>query len=137
MGKRHSVRTVQRGEARKSLAKAKEFLQAARDGRVASRWTAAGLAAIHAGIAAGDAALIAAAGVRSASQDHSAILDILGNEVDAFRGAHRRQLTGLLKMKNTVAYEGRLLTDVESRQLLDFAERLVAWAGMVVEKHVD
>ncbi len=124
-------------ETRNSLAKAAEFLHSARDDHVASRWTAAGLAAIHAGIAAGDAALIAGAGIRSASQDHSAAVEMLSADVVEFRAAQKRHFSGLLKMKNTVAYEQRMLTEVESRQLVDHAERLVKWARGVVESHVD
>ena len=136
MGNRRAVRVVERAEARRSLVKAAEFLQSARDDHVAARWTVAGLAAIHAGIAAADAALIASAGIRSVSQDHSAVVDILTDDVVEFRTAQRRHLSGLLKMKNAVAYEQRLLTVVESRQLVDHAERLVRWARTVVENHV-
>lgn len=38
-------------------------------------------------------------------------------------------------MKNAVAYEQRLLTEVEARKLVDHAVRFVGWAGEVVKKH--
>lgn len=49
---------------------------------------------------------------------------------------HRRQLTGLLKMKGIVEYDQRLLTEVEARQLVDQASRFVAWSAQVVTDHV-
>lgn len=36
-------------------------------------------------------------------------------------------------MKNVVAYEERLLTENEARQLVDQARRLTRWASDVVE----
>jgi len=39
-------------------------------------------------------------------------------------------------MKNEVAYEERLVSEVEARQLADNASRLVRWARQVVTDHV-
>ena len=38
-------------------------------------------------------------------------------------------------MKNAVAYEQRLLSEIEARQLVDHAKRLLRWAEQVVESH--
>jgi hypothetical protein len=101
-----------------------------------SRWNAAGRTAVHAGICAGDAALIASAGIRSTSPDHGVLVKLLDDQVPEFTGGQRRQLGGLLKMKNVVAYEQRPLTEAEARQLVDHARRLTAWAIGVVEGHL-
>lgn len=95
-------------------------------------WNSAGLNAVHAGICAADAALIASAGVRSSSQDHGAVLALLEEGVSEFTATRRRQLGGLLKVRNVVAYEQRLLTETEARQLTDQANRLTKWAAAVV-----
>jgi len=60
---------------------------------------------------------------------------LLEQQVPEFTATQRRQLGGLLKMKNQVAYEERLLTDVEARQLLDHAVRLARWAERAVDAH--
>jgi hypothetical protein len=56
--------SVPRSEAAKSLAKCIEFAEAAVASRDAEKWNAAGLAAVHSGIAAVDAAVIASAGAQ-------------------------------------------------------------------------
>lgn len=103
--------------------------------RDAKKWNAAGLAAVHSGIAAVDAAVIASAGVRSISADHRSVITLLELHVAEFSATQHRQLTGLLQMKNAVAYEQRLLTETEARQLVDHARRLAKWAEGVVEKY--
>jgi predicted nucleotidyltransferase len=131
-----NVRPAPRSGARTSLAKSHEFSSAAIASLADSRWDAAGLTAIHSGICSADAALIASAGVRSTSGDHGAVLGLLEEQVPEFTATRRRQLGGLLKMKNKVAYEQRPLTEAEARQLVDHASRLGAWARTVVEAHL-
>lgn len=135
MIRKADVRAVNPHEASKALEKAKEFTASAACDLAAARWNAAGLAAIHAGICAADAALIASQGVRAAGQDHGAAVTVLESRVPAFGASQRRQLAGLLKMKNKVEYESRGVTDVEARQLVDQAERFTRWAGGVVDDH--
>jgi hypothetical protein len=128
--------SVPRGEARAALAKSIEFSLAAQAEASAERWDAAGLAAIHSAISAADAALIASAGMRSASQDHGAVIPLLEAQIPEFKAQQRRQLGGLLKKKNQVAYERRPLTDVEAKQLVDQAIRFTRWTESVVREHL-
>ena len=132
--KKSDVRRVARSESRKALAKASEFLEAAKADMGAERWNAAGLAAIHSAIASADAGLIATAGLRSASQDHGAAVALLEAQVPEFTGAQRRQLAGALRLKNAVAYEQRLLRQDEARTLVDHATRLARWAERIVAR---
>jgi hypothetical protein len=113
--------------------KAEEFLAAGEAAGIAAQWNAGGLGAIHAGISAADAVLAAEAGLRSASQDHGFVVRLLEANVPAFAAQQRRHLAGLLQMKNTVAYENRLVTETEARQLLDHARRFVRWARQIVD----
>lgn len=130
-------RKCERSKARPAQKKAEEFVAAAKSDLEQSRWNAAGLTAIHAGICAADAGLIASAALRSASQDHGAVIQLLDDQVPEFSPAQKRHLTGLLSMKNRVAYEQRLLTVTEARQLVDHADRLTRWSGGVVGRHLD
>ena len=136
MARLEDIREAPRNEARKPLAKCVEFFDASQAALNAGRWDAAGLAAIHAGICAGDAALIASAGIRSVSKDHGAIVSLLSDQVPEFTTTQGRQLGGLLKMKNRVEYEQRPLTDLEAKQLVDQASRLARWAEHVVADHL-
>lgn len=126
------TREVPRRHATGSLTKATEFAETAQTALGGRKRNAAGLAAIHAGISAADAALIATDGVRSISKDHGAVVRLLESRAPRFTAAQRRQLLGLLKMKNQVAYDARLLTEVEARQLVEHATRLVKWATALV-----
>lgn len=132
MPKKADVRVVPRSNAKGSLAKAEEFFGAAEAAAAGAQWNASGLDAIHAGISAADAALAAAAGLRSVSSDHGFVVRLLESNVPAFSAQQRRHMAGLLQMKNTVAYENRLVTETEARQLLDHAKRFMRWARQVV-----
>lgn len=129
---RDETRDVPRSQASQSLVKCIEFSESAQAALGGHRWNAAGLDAVHAGIAAADAALIATVGIRSVSKDHGAVVSLLESRVPEFGTTQRRQLTGLLKMKNQVAYDQRLLTEVEARQLVDNSTRLVRWATTIL-----
>lgn len=136
MNRDTDVKRTPKADGAKALAKASELAESARSEVAQGRWNSAGLAAIHSGICSADAALIASAGIRSTSADHGAVTALLDAQVPEFRAAQRRQLGGLLKMKNKVAYEQRLLTETEARQLADHADRLVKWARTVVSEHL-
>lgn len=126
------TRDVPRSHAELSLAKSIEFAESAQSALGSRRWNSAGLDAVHSGIAAADAVLIKVIGARSVSKDHGAVVSLLDSQVPTFTATQRRQLTGLLRMKNQVAYEQRPLTETEARQLVDQATRLAKWALGVV-----
>lgn len=126
-----------RREAKKAHVKALEFLASAEEDLRAGRCTAAGPGAIHAGISAADTALIGMAGRRSTSQNHGDVIDMLQESVEEFTAAQRRQLVGLVKMKNAVAYEQRPLSEVEAKRLVDHAQRLVKWSGNLLSNRTD
>jgi hypothetical protein len=90
--------------------------------------------AIHAGVAAADAALGATAGFRSASPDHHAVVGLLREHVDGFPAASSRQITGLLRQRSSIYYDARVVTEVEARTLVDQARRFVDWASGVVDR---
>ena len=124
------IRTRDASEKQGAIAweKAVEFLDSAESELSHARWNSAGLNAIHSGICAADAVLIHTAGVRSASQNHTLVTDLLARSVPEFKGTPRTQLLGLLKMKNVVAYEQRLLTEAEGKRLVTAAKRFYFWA---------
>jgi HEPN domain-containing protein len=109
------------------LAKAEEFLRSALENVASQRWNAAALSAIHAGIAAADAVLVFERGIRSVSQRHEDVLDLLvgpgGDRSSAL--AHLRRI---LARKNVVEYESRLFARREAEEVVQHAERFLGWA---------
>jgi len=127
MSKNSRVRPATAQDGRIALQKAQQFAEAAKSELAHERWDSAGLNAIHSGICAADAILIYTAGVRCASQDHENVSTLLLRSVPSFKGSPRTQLLGLLKMKNTVAYEQRLITQREASDLVTSATRFLSW----------
>ena len=134
MPRSDAVRGAPRSDAGRALSLAQELIVSGDKAAAVGHWRVAGLNAVHAGISAADAALIGASGVRSASQDHGAASDLLESRVPEFKTAQKRQLNGLLKVKNAIAYEQRPVTEVEARVMLDQARRFVEWASGVVDR---
>ena len=137
MGRSENTRDVGRDHAQKYLTKAREFSAVAEAALAEHRWNAAGLNAIHAGISAADAAVVASSGLRSSSKDHSTAADLLRDSVKDATASQARQLAGLLGMKNTVEYEQRLVTETEARSLVAQSSRLVRWSAKVVASRLD
>jgi uncharacterized protein (UPF0332 family) len=134
MGETDRIRKVGAPETRRAISLAKECLESAEHALASSRWHVAGFTAIHAGVAAADAALGAAAGFRSASPDHHAVVRMLRESVEGFPASASRQITGLLQQRTAVMYDSRVVTEAEARALVDQARRFVEWANGVVER---
>jgi len=57
---------------------------------------------------------------------------LLDERVAAFDASAKRQLAGLLRVKNAVEYEDRLVREAEAGTLVDDARRLCRWAHAIV-----
>ncbi len=125
--KRVASRREERAAYANYLAKAEEFLRSAIENASSRRWNAAALSAIHAGIAAADAVLVFERGLRSAGQRHEDVLDLLvGTGED--RSSALAHLRRILARKNVVEYESRLFSQREAEEVVQHAERFLAWA---------
>lgn len=128
--------TMRRGDAALYLAKATQLAEEAQLALGGSRYDAAILNSIHAGISAADGVTVALAGRRSTDPDHQRAADLL-EEVG--RGSESisdrvKQLRGLLAKKNQVEYESRRTTAKEAADAVARAERMVQWAHEVVQR---
>lgn len=123
---------VGRDAARRYLAKGREFALVAEQALADKRFNGAGLVAVHAGISLGDAVLAHSVGLRSVEKDHSAIITLLESNVAAFTATRRRQLVGLLRLKNTVEYDQHPISATEAAHAVENARRLAAWAVELV-----
>lgn len=122
------TRPARAADAPLYFGKAVEFLEAAEAALREGRWDAAGLAAIHAGISAGDAVLAYRGGVRSAGQDHRSAADLLLQVLGPASTDASRHLKRLVDKKNLVEYEQRRLTEPEALDLAEHARRFLKWA---------
>ncbi len=133
------VRSVNRSQAANYLRKAEQHLAESLEALSAERWDTAALLAIHAAIAAVDAACVAFAGVRSASQTHAdqphLVRQLLPGDENARRAA--TQLEALIDRKNRVEYEARRCRPEDAQASAKQAQRVVEWARSLIEKGTD
>ncbi len=125
--KRIASRREERTVHANYLTKAEEFLRSALDNVASRRWNAAALSAIHAAIAAADAVLVFEQGIRSVSQHHEDVLDLLAGS-GADRSSALAHLRRILARKNVVEYESRLFSQREAEEIVQHAERFLTWA---------
>lgn len=112
------------------LAKAVEFLGAARQSHVAKHWNACVSAAVHAGILACDTITVGRTGARNAGA-HEEIVPLLKTALaDEAKeaAAQQRRIERLLSAKNLAEYEGRSLGARDAATAVIDAERLVEFA---------
>ena len=134
MGSNQRVRAVSEADGRRLLAKAEEFVGAAKADFDAARYSACGLAAVHAGISAADALTAFGRSVVSAAPDHFAVVKLLRRSLGkGLPSEKERQLVGLLNAKNEIEYSGHMLTPAKAKILLDQATRFVAWSRSVID----
>lgn len=104
----------------------------------ADRYSACGLASVHAAISAADAVTAHVGSVVSAAQNHLEVVqlidDVLAGRLPA---ANRRQLIGLLRTKSEVEYSQRAVSPGQARLMVDQATRFVAWSRRVVSAGQD
>ena len=134
MGKTRRVRRVSEAEGRRLLAKAEEFASAARASFEAGRFTACGLAAVHAAISAADAVTADSRLEVSSAADHLEVVKLLRDSLQhGLPPNNERQLVGLLSVKNEIEYSGHMVTPAKAKTLLDQATRFVAWSRSVID----
>lgn len=128
MARSERVRPATKADARLHMGKAEQFCAAMEELLTSQLWDAAGLAAIHCGISAGDAVLAYRGGVRSAGQDHRATVDLLKRTMGPAADDAAKHLRRLIDKKNLVEYEQRRLVESEAIALAEHARRFLAWA---------
>jgi hypothetical protein len=114
------------------MGKAEQFCAAMEELLTSRLWDAAGLAAIHCGISAGDAVLAYRGGVRSAAQDHRATVDLLKRTMGSAADDAAKHLRRLIDKKNLVEYEQRRLIESEAIALAEHARRFLTWAKVQI-----
>lgn len=128
MTKKLTTRKITKSEAHTYLKKAEQFHRAMIEASSREDWDAAGLTAIHCVISANDALLGLRHGLRPVGKNHAEAAEVLmqyEQGEDVKRNASR--FDRMVKKKNLVEYEGRVLTAAEGRKLISDAERFLSW----------
>lgn len=125
-----------RKRARSYLEKATQRLQDAEEMLTRARYDSAAVLAVLAAINGSDAACVARGGVRAAGRSHSdavrLIRQLLPGDNEAQRASN--QLANVVNLKNAIEYEARRATAKEATALVEWARRIVRWAGSVLDE---
>jgi DNA-binding phage protein len=124
------TRSVSPQAAKNYLKKAREFAAAMEAALQERHWNAAGLAAVHAAISAGDAILAAFVGIRSAEQDHRQIITLLSDHLGEGGKKMANHVQRVIARKNLVEYEERLIREADAAQMAEHVRRLMAVVAM-------
>lgn len=118
------TRQIDRAKYRIYLNKASDFYETMIDAFQKKNWNSVGLAAVHCVISATDALLSFQSGVRSVSQDHREVAQLLRQHVDS-KGVleNSKRLLKVIGMKNLVEYEARNFTQKEANVVMKDTER--------------
>jgi len=128
-----STRREDRNQAANYLRKADELRRSARQNLANQRWNAACYDAIRAGIHCADAVLVFFHGIRSTSQRHADVIELLRRKLGPAAEGPSTTLSRLIAKKHVVEYEGRLSTEREATDAVDRADELFQWAQMRVQ----
>lgn len=121
------ARKVSPDEWRAYRRKGKILLEAAEISLEFELYDAAAVLAIHAAILVADAVLIRTSGLKSASDDHRDVIELIAARTKNPAPA-RRHLGTILSVKNQIEYTGELVTPEEARNIYRSARRLEEWA---------
>jgi len=124
VAKKIKTKAIMRSEYRTYLKKATEFYDTMLQAKKREKWNAVGLNAVHCAISSSDAMLVFYAGIRSSSDDHLAVIDLLSTSIrlpDA--GSKCETLRRILVKKSVIEYENRDFTQKEALEILKLTER--------------
>ncbi len=127
---RGRTQTVSPTDAGAYLAKASEFLQAARDALEHGNYSAATGNAVHAGIAAADAIAAARAGTVWRGPHDQAAIHLERAGADGKQAA--RHLRRLIPLKTRAEYDPAPVRAVDARAAVTAAERMIVLAETAV-----
>ena len=128
VAKKIKTKAMERGEYSTYLKKATEFYDIMLQAKEMGRWNAVGLNAVHCAISSSDAMLVFYAGLRSISDDHLLVIDLLSNSVGLPEVKSKCEtLRKILAKKSIIEYENRDFTQKEALEILKLTERFYTW----------
>ena len=128
VAKKIKTKAIERREYKTYLKKASEFYDMMLQAKKRGKWNAVGLNAVHCAISSSDAMLVFYAGIRSISNDHLAVIDLLSNSIKLPDVKSKREtLRKILVQKSIIEYEDRDFTQKEALEILKLTERFYSW----------
>ena len=122
------TKTIERTEYKTYLKKATEFYETMLQAEKMEKWNAVGLNAVHCSISACDALLVFYAGIRSTSDSHLAVIELLSTSVKLPEVKSKSEtLRKVLVKKGLIEYENRDFTQKEAGEILKLTERFYTW----------
>ena len=125
--KKLKTKTVEKGDYKIYLKKAKDFYDTMLEARDAEKWTAVGLNAVHCAISCCDAMLVFHLGIRSIGEDHMQVADLLTRLPQKEVSSEITTLKRIVAKKNLIAYENREFHQSEAIDILKLTERFYNW----------
>jgi len=126
--KKIKTKAIERSRYRVYLKKATEFYEMSCKAKELGKWNAVGLNAVHCTISSSDAILVFYAGIRSISEGHLAVIDLLSNSVSLPEVRSKCEtLRKILVKKSIIEYEHRDFTQKEALEMLKLTERFYTW----------
>jgi len=126
--KRARKRVIEKSNYRIYLQKAKEFYETMHQAKDRNNWNAVGLNGVHCTISSNDALLVFYAGIRSSSQDHNVVVELLSSSVKLPEVKSKSQiLRRILAKKNLIEYEDRDFTEKEALDIIKLVDRFYGW----------
>jgi len=114
------------------LGKAKEFYQTMYSAEKAGNWNAVGLNGVHCVISLIDTLLVRYSGIRSISENHMAVIELLTSSATSRLKDVRKKsqlARRVIARKNLVAYENRRFMKGEALDMIKRVERFYRWAS--------
>ena len=128
VAKKIRTKAVERTAFRTYLKKASEFYDVMLQAKERGKWNAVGLNAVHCAISSSDAMLVFYAGIRSASDEHLAVIDLVSNSIKLPDVKSKCEtLRKILIKKSIIEYEDRDFTQKEALEILKLTERFYTW----------
>ena len=128
VAKKIKTKAIMRSEYRTYLKKATEFYDTMLQAKKREKWNAVGLNAVHCAISSSDAMLVFYAGIRSSSDDHLAVIDLLSTSIRLPDAESKCEtLRKILVKKSVIEYENRDFTQKEALEILKLTERFYSW----------
>ena len=128
--KKIKTKAIERSEYRTYLKKASEFYDVMLQAKERKKWNAVGLNAVHCAISSSDAMLVFYAGIRSRSDDHLSVIDLLSTSIKLPEVKSKCEtLRKILVKKSIIEYESRDFTQKEALEILKLTERFYTWVA--------
>jgi len=126
--KKIKTKVIERSKYKTYLKKATEFYETMLKTKEMGKWNSVGLNAVHCAISSSDAMLVFYTGIRSISDDHLAVIDLLLTSIKLPDVKSKCEtLRKILTKKSVIEYEDRDFTQNEALEILKLTERFYSW----------